>query len=377
MSPLLIVLFGLILILANGFFVAVEFSLMAARRGRIEERSEAGSMGARRALEGMRNLNVQLAASQLGISVVSLLLGWLIEPVVGSAFETLFGLTALPESISRALGLALGLIIIALVHMVVGEMVPKSLALSAPEAVAVALAPVHRIVVVLVRPAVAGLYWLARIGTRLVGVQPADELAQAHTAPELAVMVAESRAGGELQLTEHELLVGALGFLEIRVAEVMSSRQHLVTVPNTATVAQAEELVHESGHSRVLVLGAGTDEVIGFLHAKDLIAIPAEKRNGLLPPGIVRVALSVKSEDRLEDLMQKMRRTRRHVAVVMDQGHLLGLVTLEDILEAIVGEISDESDGGPQTQPEQREANMEFKSLVQDDEPVAEGGALS
>jgi CBS domain containing-hemolysin-like protein len=259
MNPLLIVLFGLILILANGFFVAVEFSLMAARRGRIEERSEAGSMGARRALEGMRNLNVQLAASQLGISVVSLLLGWLIEPVVGSAFETLFGLTALPESISRALGLALGLIIIALVHMVVGEMVPKSLALSAPEAVAVALAPVHRIVVVLVRPAVAGLYWLARIGTRLVGVQPADELAQAHTAPELAVMVAESRAGGELQLTEHELLVGALGFLEIRVAEVMSSRQHLVTVPNTATVAQAEELVHESGHSRVLVLGAGTD----------------------------------------------------------------------------------------------------------------------
>ncbi|MEI7887157.1 MAG: hemolysin family protein [Actinomycetes bacterium] len=346
MNALLLLLLGLALILANGFFVAVEFSLMAARRGLIEERAEAGSMGARRALEGMRNLNVQLAASQLGISVVSLLLGWLIEPVIGSAFERLFGMTALPESVSKALGLAIGLIIIALVHMVVGEMVPKSLALSAPEAVAVALAPAHRLVVVVVRPAVAGLYWLARLGTQALGVEPTDELAQAHTAPELAVMVAESRAGGELQLTEHELLVGALGFLHIRVAEVMAPRQQLVTVPYTATVAQAEELVHRSGHSRVLVLGSVPDQVTGFLHAKDLIAVAPEKRNGLLPPGIVRVALSVKSEDRLEELMQKMRRTRRHVAVVMDQGHLLGLVTLEDILEAIVGEISDESDGG-------------------------------
>jgi len=346
MNPLLLLLFGLTLILANGFFVAVEFSLLAARRGKIEERAEAGSMGARRALEGMRNLNVQLAASQLGISVVSLMLGWLIEPVVGSAFEALFGLTSLPGSVSRGIGLALGLIIIALIHMVLGEMVPKSFALSAPESVAIALAPVHRLVVGLVRPAVAGLYWLAKIGTRLVGVDPTDELAQAHTAPELALMVEESRASGELQLTEHELLVGALGFLQIRVSEVMAQRQHLVTVPNTSTVAQAEELMHQSGHSRVLVLGAGTDQVTGFLHAKDLIAVPVEKRMGLLPPGIVRVALSVKPEDHLEELMQKMRRTRRHVAVVIDKGQLLGLVTLEDILEAIVGEISDESDGG-------------------------------
>ncbi|MEX0768324.1 MAG: hemolysin family protein [Microthrixaceae bacterium] len=350
MNPLLVLLFGMLLIFANGFFVAVEFSLLAARRGKIEERAEAGSLGARRALEGMRNLNVQLAASQLGISVVSLMLGWLIEPVVGSAFESLFGLTSLPESVSQGIGLALGLIIIALIHMVVGEMVPKSFALSAPESVAVALAPLHSVVVGLVRPAVAGLYWLAKIGTRLVGVDPTDELAQAHTVSELALMVEESGASGELQITEHELLVGALGFLQIRVSEVMAQRQNLVTVPNTSTVAEAEKLMHQSGHSRVLVLGAGTDQVTGFLHAKDLIAVPANKRKGLLPPGIVRVALSVQPEDHLEELMQKMRRTRRHVAVVLDQGQLLGLVTLEDILEAIVGEISDESDGGTDVQ---------------------------
>lgn len=346
MSPFLTLVLAMAMILANGFFVAVEFSLMAARRGRIEEMAEGGSGGARQALVAMRNLNLQLAASQLGISIVSLLLGWLIEPVVSKTLEDLFGRTALPDGASRAIGLALGLIIVAFVHMVMGEMVPKSLALAAPEKVAVALTPIHRIVVTVVRPGVAALYWLARIGTRLVGVEPIDELAQAHTAIELAVLVEESRAGGELERSEHELLVSALGFLSVQVDEVMAPRSDLVTVPHTATVAQAEQLVHRSGHSRVLVLGDDADEVTGFLHAKDLIGVPMAQRDGFLPPGIVRVALRVGPRDHLEDVLPRMRRARRHVAVVVESGHILGLVTLEDILEAIVGDIRDESDGG-------------------------------
>ena len=352
MNPFVAFTLALAMILANGFFVAVEFSLMASRRGRIEELAENGSSGARRALVAMRNLNLQLAASQLGISIVSLLLGWLIEPVVSEGLENLFGRTALPEGASRVIGLVLGLVIVAFVHMVIGEMVPKSLALAAPEKVAVALTPIHRIVVVMVRPAVGALYWLARLGTRLVGVEPTDELAQAHTAIELAVMVEESRAGGELAPTEHELLVGALGFLSVQVDEVMAPREQLVTVPHTATVAQAEELVHHSGHSRVLVLGDDPDEVTGFLHAKDLIGVPASHRDGFLPPGIVRVALRVGPQDHLEDVLPRMRRARRHVAVVVEsaavdpQQRILGLVTLEDILEAIVGDIRDETDGG-------------------------------
>lgn len=347
MSPVWILVLSIVLVLANGFFVAVEFSLITARRGRIEEMAEDGSSGARLALVGMRNLNLQLAASQLGISIVSLLLGWLIEPVVSEGLAELFGRTALPQGASHAIGLALGLVIVAFIHMVIGEMVPKSLAIAAPERTAVVLAPIHRVVVVMVRPAVAVLYWLARIGTRLVGVEPTDELAQAHTAIELAVMVEESRAGGELEPSEHELLVSALGFLAVQVDEVMSPREQLVTVPHTATVAQAELLVHQSGHSRVLVLGDGPDEITGFLHAKDLIGVPADQRDGFLPPGIVRVALRVGPSDRLEDVLPRMRRARRHVAVVVEDAHVVGLVTLEDILEAIVGDIRDESDVEP------------------------------
>jgi CBS domain containing-hemolysin-like protein len=129
----------------------------------------------------------------------------------------------------------------------------------------------------------------------------------------------------------------------------MAPRDQLVTVPTTATVAEAEDLVHRSGHSRVLVVGSGPDDVAGFLHAKDLLRLPADQRDGLLPPGLVRVALRVRPDERLTDLLPRMRRARRHVAVVSDRdaagaGPVLGLVTLEDILESIVGDIRDESD---------------------------------
>lgn len=350
MTAFVLLVVALGLILANGFFVAVEFSLLAARRGLIEEQAEQGSNGARRALEGMRQLNRQLAASQLGISIVSLLLGWLIEPVVADGLADLFGHSALPAGASRVIGLALGLVIVALIHMVMGEMVPKSLALASPERVLTALAPIHRLVVFVVGPIVAALFWMARLLTRLVGVEPTDELAQAHTTAELALMVGESRDGGELAESEHELLVGAIAFLGVKVEHVMAPRSELVTVPNTATVAEAEELVYRSGHSRVLVL-AGNDEVTGFLHAKDLISLPSEQREGFLPPGIVRIALRVRADEALEDVLPRMRRARRHVAVVVDGDELVGLVTLEDILEAIVGDIRDESDGGHAEEP--------------------------
>lgn len=344
MSAPVLVVVALALIAANAFFVAVEFSLLAARRSRIEAWADEQRAGSVSALAAMRHLNLQLAASQLGITVMSLMLGWLIEPVVGHGLADLLGLTALPEAVSDGLGVALGLIIVALIHMVLGEMVPKSVALAVPDRTLVSLAPLHRAVVFLVKPVVQGLYLLARWGTRALGVEPTDELVQVHTPVELVAIIEESRAGGELAEAEHELLAGALGFLGVRVSEVMTPRERLVTVPSTATVAEAEAIVHRSGHSRVLVAGTGPDDVAGFLHAKDLLRLAPEQRSGLLPPGLVRVALRVRPDDRLPDVLPRMRRARRHVAVVGDGSRVLGLVTLEDLLEAIVGDIRDESD---------------------------------
>jgi CBS domain containing-hemolysin-like protein len=338
-----LVLVGLLLIAANAFFVAVEFSLLAARRGVVEQWAEEGRAGAVSAVRGMRSLNAQLAVCQLGITVMSLLLGWLVEPTVERAIEHLLGRTTLPEGLSRALGIAVALTLVSLVHMVLGEMVPKSVALGAPERTAVLVAPVNRMVASALRPVVWALQAMGNAGARLLRVEPTDELAQAHSVAELAVMMQQSAAGGELEAEEAGLLRGALGFLGVKVGEVLVPREDLATVDEHATVAEAEEVMHRSGHSRVLVTGEhGT--VNGFLHAKDLLRLRNLLPSDELPEGLARTPLRVSPEMPLVDLPPQMRRTRRHVAVVERDGELLGLVTLEDALEAIVGDIRDESD---------------------------------
>lgn len=351
MSWFAVIAIGFALIVGNAFFVAVEFSILAARRGRIEQWAEDGRFGAATALGQMRSLNLQLATCQLGITVMSLLLGWLVEPAIHTVLEGWLHRTSLPSATSTVIGFVVALTVVALLHMVLGEMVPKSLALTAPERSVVLVAPLQAAVTFVVWPVVWVLDRLSRWGTTMLRVQTTDELTQAHTPGELALMMQESVDSGEIGVTEHELLAGALGFLDRRVDEVMAPAEQLVTVPTTATVAQAEELVHRSGHSRVLVVGASSDDVVGFLHAKDLLRLPADDRDGLLPPGLVRVALRVRPDDRLGDLLPRMRRARRHVAVVSDgdaagAGRVVGLVTLEDVLEAIVGDIRDESDRG-------------------------------
>lgn len=352
MNQVLLVLLGLVLVAANGFFVAMEFALLAARRGQVEDAVEQGRFGATSALAGMRSLNLQLAACQLGITAMSLMLGWIIEPVLGSALEGVLHRTALPDGAAAALGLAMALSLLSFVHMVAGEMVPKSIALAKPETTLLALAPLHRAATTAMRPVVWVLNRLGTLGARALGVEPAEELTQAHTPEELGMMLDEAAALGSLDAGEAGLLSGALGFLRVRVRDVMAPAQELVTVPATATVDEAEALLTRSGHSRVLVTegtsledGAG---VIGFLHVKDLLAHEEMEPSELLPPGLVRVALRVGAEESLPDVLLKMRRARRHVAVVSggpdSSDRVLGLVTMEDLLEAIVGEITDESD---------------------------------
>ncbi len=344
MSAAWILVIAILLVAANGFFVAMEFAILAARRGRVEQAAQEGRMGAASALAGMSKLNVQLATCQLGITVMSLLLGFLVEPVVGGAIEGRLGETRLPHAFSAFLGVSIALLIVSFVHMVLGEMVPKSVALSSPEQTLFALAPIHRVITKILKPVVAVLNGLGNWGTKLLGVEPRDELAEAHTAPELAAMLAESAAVGELDQGELDLLSGALGFLRVTVADVMAERADLVTVPASATLGQAEDLIHRSGHSRVLVTTPDGREVIGFLHAKDLLQYGDRPAADPLPEGLVRVAQNVAPDDPLAEVLPKMRHARRHVAVVVDNGEVQGLVTLEDLLEAIVGEIRDETD---------------------------------
>ena len=224
MNQALLVLAGVALVVANGFFVAMEFALLAARRGRIEDAVEDGRFGASSALAGMRSLNVQLAACQLGITAMSLMLGWIIEPVLGGAVEGVLHRTALPEGAAAVIGLVIALSLLSFVHMVAGEMVPKSVALAKPEPTLLLLAPLHRAVTTALRPVVWLLNNLGTLGARALRVEPAEELTQAHTPEELAVMLDEAAALGNLDAGEADLLSGALGFLAVRVRDVMAPR---------------------------------------------------------------------------------------------------------------------------------------------------------
>lgn len=340
------VLLAVWFVLANGFFVVVETSLFAARPERLEAMEQREVAGASSALAALSAPERPLATSQLGISAVSVLLGWAVAPVLGEPVQELLEVLSVPASVATPVGLVVGLVLVVVVHMVLGEVVPRSVTIAAPERAASYTLPVHRVVVVVLRPAVATLFgvarWLAR-GLRVT----AGGVGRARTADQLALLVGESVAGGELADTERELLTGALSFHGVHVGDVMAPRDELVTVPQLATVAQAEQLVHRSGHSRVLVVD-DDDHVTGFLHVKDLISLGPEHQPQLLPPGLVRVALRVAPEDALDTVLLRMRRARRHVAVVTSgpasAPQVVGLVTLEDILEALVGDIRDESD---------------------------------
>ena len=339
-------LVALLLLLANGFFVAVEFALIASRRTKLEALAEQGSTRARIAVGSMRHLNLQLAGAQLGITMASLLLGFVAEPAVAGLIEdatTTF--VDLPERLVHTIGFVVALTIVAFLHMVIGEMVPKNVAIADPERTLLALALPNRAYVTLFGPILRVLNGLSNAGVRLFGVEPRDDLATAASADELALMLGASRDEGLIEEVAHQLLTGALDLGDRSISTVMVPRDGIVWLPRTATPADAETLVLSSGHTRLLVAGEDVDDLLGFVHAKDLLTLSGAARRRPLPLGRVRRMLVLASRTSLDDALLAMQQARVHVAVVADlDGRTLGIATLEDVIEALVGDIRDESD---------------------------------
>lgn len=324
------------LLVANGFFVAVEFAVVGSRRTRLEGLVEEGSRRARHALAATADLNTQLAGAQLGITMASLGLGAVAEPAVAGLLEGFLG---------HAAAVVVALVVVVFLHLVVGEMVPKNIALTDPERSLLALVGLDRAYLWLFGPVIRVLNGVSGLGMRLLGVEPRDALAAGHTAEELAVMLAASREEGLIEDFAHDLLAGVLDFSERNVASVMVPREQVVAVQVGTTVAGAERVVVDSGHSRLPVVGRDLDDVRGFVHAKDLLTLPPEARDRPVPLRLLRRMLVVPTTRSLEDLLLGMRRARVHFALVVDEaGATAGIVTLEDLLEELVGDIVDESD---------------------------------
>jgi CBS domain containing-hemolysin-like protein len=333
------------LLIANGFFVAVEFAVVGSRPTKLQAAADEGDRAAARALDEVREVNLQLSGAQLGITMASLGLGVVTEPAVAELLRIPLGWVGLGEEVAHAVAVVIALTIVVFLHMVVGEMVPKNIALTDPERTLVRLTPVNRAYLALFRPVIRLLNVFGNLGVRAFGVEPRDELTMSHTADELAVMLATSRDEGAIEHFAADLLAGVLDFGGRTATEVMVPRSSIAFVSRGTTVAEAERVVVDRGHSRLLVVGRDLDDVRGFVHAKDLLPVPPASAGEAIPPGMIRRMLVVPHDRSLEDLLVTMRRTPAHYAVVTGEtGATVGVVTLEDLLEELVGDILDETD---------------------------------
>ncbi|MFY1634443.1 hemolysin family protein [Solwaraspora sp. WMMB335] len=341
MTDSVAILIGVLLLAGNAFFVGAEFALISARRTQIEPRAAAGSRPARITLRAMEHVSLMMAGAQLGITVCSLGLGAIGEPAVAHVVEPAFAAANVPEALVHPIAFAIALVIVVFLHMVVGEMVPKNIALAGPERSALVLGPALYGIVIVLRPLIWLLNQLANLVLRVLRVPPKDEVTSAFTREEVAGFVAQSRREGLIDEHEHRLLTGALAFSDRPTARVAIPLRSLVTVTATSTPAELEEHCAATGFSRFPVLGPDR-EMAGYVHVKDVLGLPDGQRDQPVDSRLVRPLVTVDAGQPLHDTLTAMRRQGAHLArVVGTDGRLTGLAALEDVIEELVGEVRD------------------------------------
>ena len=346
MSPPLAILVALLLLLGNAFFVGAEFAMISARRSQIEPRAAAGSRLARFALRSMEHISLVIGVNQLGITVCSLLLGAVGEPAVAHLVEPLLHAVHMPEALLHPIAFAVSLATIVYLHVVMGEMIPKNIALAGPDRVALLLAPAVWGCVTVLRPVVAVINAVAAGVLRLVGVRLQSEVSSTYTREEVAALVEQSRGEGLLAAEEYDRLAGALGFTERTVAAVLMRTDSLATVRRGSTAAEVEALCGSTGFSRFPVV-TDDGELVGYLHIKDVIEPDEERRQRPVDDKWIRPFATVSQGDLLHEALETLQRRGAHMARVVDgSGTTVGVATLEDLIEELVGEIRDASHAG-------------------------------
>lgn len=345
MSGLWALLLGLVLLVANGMYVAVEIGLLAVDRARIEELAEAGDRRARRALHSLRDLTATFTGAQLGITMASLGLGAVAEPAVVHGLEGLLHDAPLSDAVRSAVAFAVGLGVVVFLHMVVGEMVPKNLALARAETTTRLLIGPFTASMALLRPLIRALNATANAILRAVGVEPRDEFGLVRPPQELVLLVREASAQGALSELDAQVLDAVLRLSETPASAVMTPRPDLCALPADAPATAVLDTSARTGYTRFPVYRTELDDVIGLVHVKDVLVREPEEVSTLHVADLLR-PLPVVSERRpLEELLRDMRRDRTHAVLVVDEyGSVAGLVTLEDVIEELVGEIVDEFD---------------------------------
>lgn len=351
MSDWIGVIIVVVLVLINGFFVAAEFSLVSVRRTRVEELVTRGHRDAKAVQHAVRDPDRFIAATQLGITLASLGLGWIGEPALSHLLEPLF--EWLPGEIGGvaahvAAGGALAFFLITSMHVVMGELMPKSIALQDPERTALLVARPTLWAETIFRPFIWLLNGTGNFLLRLLGARRVDEHAQLHSVAELKMLVDASQRGGVLAPTEGEMLQAVFDFREMLARQVMVPRTEMICVEVDQPLAEVIELVVQHHLTKFPVYENDLDHIVGILHVKDLVRVmhrPGQTRLG--PRDLMREPLIVPDTVRVEALLGRFRQRKQHMAILLDEyGGTAGLVTLQDLLEEIVGEVADAFEPG-------------------------------
>ena len=336
---------AIVLVFANGFFVAAEFAIARLRPTQVAELVRARRPGARSAQHAVEHIDAYLSACQLGITLASLGLGAVGEPAFHELLEPVFGDGA--RVLGFGLASAIAFFIITVLHVVLGELAPKSAAISRTVPVALVLAPLMRGFYLATKPVVDLFNFMGNLVLRPFGIPPAAEAGHApHSEGELVELLQQSREGGMIEGEEQRLSEAALVFGDRRAREVMTPRWEIVFATTDESPREVVEKAMRSGHTRLPLCESerGLEGAIGFVNAKDLLRV-AFGEGGEDLTRLARPLARVAESTRLDEVLREMRRDRRHLALVLDEhGTVVGLITLEDILEELVGEIEDEFD---------------------------------
>lgn len=327
------------LLIINAFFVGAEFAVMAARRSRIEPLAHSGSKAAKTVLWALENVTLMLATCQLGITVCSVALGAISEPAIAHSIEGPLERLGVPAAMTHPIAVVIALGIVVAAHVILGEMVPKNVAVTTPERASLFLAPPLVLVSKIVYPIVASMNWVSNHMIRVFGIEPKDEVASAFTADEVASIVQVSKAAGVLN-ADVGLISSAIEFSDHIVEDLVIKEGELETVPSTVTPEDLEQKVAQTGYSRFPV-AAPNGVLIGYVHVKDILDIAPENREENIPAAKIRRLISVGRDEEVETAMRSMQKAGAHMAAVHFDDSTQGVIFLEDVLEELVGEVRD------------------------------------
>ena len=344
MTEVLLLLVAILLSLLCGAFVAAEFSLTTVERGELERAAERGERGAAGALKAVRNLTFQLSGAQLGITVTNLVVGMLSEPSIAALIAGPLESLGISHSASKSVALVLGTALSTVFLMVVGELVPKNWAISSPLSVAKRVGNAQRWFSAAFRPFISHLNNTANHVVRAFGLEPAEELASARGPQELAALARHSAREGALEPDTAELFVRTLNLADLTAENVMTPRVQVVALDAQATCEDVANATRATGLSRFPVFRGNLDEVVGTVHIKDVLAVPADRRARFPLSEVMREPLLVPESLTVDRLLDRLSGKRTMAVVIDEYGGTAGVATLEDIVEEVVGEVRDEHD---------------------------------